>query len=95
MADIMKNSLNFEKMMRIYLRQARLKLEGDLTGTREAIRLIAGEKTRDFVEVMDIGLGREEREFLKMLIITSMHQSFCYGYGIGKIEGSTKDRIYM
>lgn len=95
MADIIKNSLNFEKMMRLYLRQARLKLDGDLTGTREAIRLIAAEKTRDFVEAMDMGLGREEREFLKMLIITSMHQSFCYGYGIGKIEGNTKDRIYL
>ena len=95
MADIIKNSMNFEKMMKLYLRQARLKLDGDLTGTREAIRLIAAEKARDFVEAMDIGLGKEEREFLKMLIITSMHQSFCYGYGIGKIEGNTKDKIYL
>lgn len=95
MADMLKNSVNFEKMMKLYLRQARLKLDGDLSGTREAIRLIAAEKTRDFVEAMDRGLNREERDFLKMLIVTSMHQSFCYGYGIGKIEGNTKDRIYL
>ena len=95
MADILKNSVNFEKMMRVYLRQARVKLDGDLSGTREAIRLIAAEKTKDFVEAMDMGLNREERDFLKMLIVTSMHQSFCYGYGIGKIEGNTKDRIYL
>ncbi|HEX2946865.1 MAG TPA: hypothetical protein VHT96_13005 [Clostridia bacterium] len=95
MADVIKNSVHFEKMMRLYLKQARLKLDGDLSGTREAIRLIAGEKMRDFVEAMDMGLGKEEREFLKTLIITSMHQSFCYGYGIGKIEGNTKDKIYL
>lgn len=95
MADMLKNSVNFEKMMKLYLRQARLKLDGDLSGTREAIRLIAAEKTKDFVEAMDRGLNREERDFLKMLIVTSMHQSFCYGYGIGKIEGNTKDRIYL
>lgn len=95
MADMLKNSVNFEKMMKLYLRQARLKLDGDLSGTREAIRLIAAEKTKDFVEAMDRGLNREERDFLEMLIVTSMHQSFCYGYGIGKIEGNTKDRIYL
>lgn len=95
MADMIKNSTNFEKMMKLYLKQARQKLDGDLTGTREAIRLIAFDKTRSFMETMDRGLSKEERDFLKALIITSMHQSFCYGYGIGKIEGNTNDRVYL
>lgn len=81
--------------MKLYLKQARDKLNGDFSGTREAIKLIAADKTKDFIQAMDRGLSKEEREFLKALIVTSMHQSFCYGYGIGKIEGNTNDRIFL
>jgi len=31
----------------------------------------------------------------KSLIMTSMRQSFCYGYGIGKFEGNTNERVYL
>ncbi len=90
-----RNSMDFERTIKRYLKQARDKLNGDLAGTREAIKLIAADKARDFVETMDRGLNREEREFLMAIIVASMHQSFCYGYGIGKIEGNTKDRIIL
>lgn len=95
MTDGIKNSACFEKTLKLYLKQARNKLNGDLIGTREAIRLIASDKTKDFIEAMDRGLNREEREFLKALIISSMHQSFCYGYGIGKIEGNTNEKVCL
>jgi hypothetical protein len=95
MADGIRNSAEFERTIKIYLKQARDKLNGDLAGTREAIRLIADDKAKDFIETMDRGLDKQEREFLKALIITSMHQSFCYGYGIGKIEGNTNSKVCL
>ena len=95
MANVSRNSVDFEKTIKEYLKQAREKLNGDLVGTREAIKLIAADKARDFMVTMDRGLDKEEREFLRAIIVTSMHQSFCYGYGIGKIEGNTKDRIFL
>lgn len=93
--DGIKNSVYFEKTLKLYLKQARNKLNGDLAGTREAIRLIASDRTKDFIGTMDRGLNKEERGYLKALIIASMHQSFCYGYGIGKIEGHTNDKVYL
>jgi len=95
MADVKRNCIDFEKTIKCYLKQAKVKLNGDLAGTREAIKLIAADKAQDFIEATDRGLDKEEREFLKAIIITSMHQSFCYGYGIGKIEGNTSDRIFL
>jgi hypothetical protein len=44
---------------------------------------------------MDRGLDKQEREFLSVLIQMSMYQSFCYGYGVGKIEGTTNSKIYL
>lgn len=85
----------FEKTIKEYLKQGREKLENDLTGTREAIKLIAEDKTRDFIRIMDRGLDKQEREFLNTLIVSSMFQSFCFGYGIGKMEGSTSQRVYL
>lgn len=86
---------DFEKTIKQYLKQGRDKLSRDLAGTREAIKLIAEDKTRDFLKTMDKGLDREEREFLSSLIVTGMYQSFCYGYGIGKLEGHTNERIIL
>ena len=95
MENAIVNSMDFEREIKCYLKQAKKKLNGDLIGTREAIKLIAADKARDFIATMDRGLDKEEREFLKALIITGMHQSFCYGYGIGKIEGNTNKRILL
>ena len=95
------NSLNredysgVEKSIRKYLKEGQEKLSKDLSGTREAIKLIAEDKTKDFMRVMDKGLNKEERSFMVDLIVTSMYQSFCYGYGIGKIEGHTDTRIIL
>jgi hypothetical protein len=95
MADKAKYQSDFERTLRLYLKQARDKLNSDLAGTREAIKLIAADKIRSFIEITDRGLSKEEREFLKSLIISSMRQSFCYGYGIGKFEGNTNERVFL
>ncbi len=97
MNEVRKNGNNsdFEKTIKQYLKQGREKLTKDLAGTREAIRLIADDKTRDFLRTMDRGLNKEERDFLSALIVTGMYQSFCYGYGIGKIEGHTNEKIIL
>jgi len=89
------NSYDFERTIKEYLHQAKEKLETDLAGTREAIRLIAEKKTRDFMQASDMGLDKNDRMLLKQLIITSMYQSFCYGYGIGKIEGKTDCKVFL
>ena len=86
---------NFEKMIKEYLKQARAKLEYELTGTREAMKLISKEKTKEFIKTMDRGLDEEEREYLSNLIVSSMYQSFCYGYGIGKIEGKNENKVII
>lgn len=88
-------SQKFENILKDYLQQGKEKLENELTGTREAIKLIARDKTKSFMMSMDLGLDEEERKFLHSLIVTSMYQSFCYGYGIGKIEGDTKQKVCL
>lgn len=88
-------SANFEEIIREYLKQGRNKLMNELPGTREAIRLVANEKMRDFMKTTDKGLDRYERNYLTTLIIACMYQAFCYGYGIGKMEGSTKSNIFL
>jgi len=88
-------SSNFESTIKEYIKQGKSKLDNDLVGTREAIKLIAKDKTKDFIKTMDKGLDKGEREFLSTLIVSSMYQSFCYGYGIGKIEGKTSDKIFL
>jgi hypothetical protein len=88
-------SQTFETIIKDYLHQGKEKLEKDLAGTREAIKLIARDKTRNFMRTMDMGLNEEERNCLHSLIVTSMYQSFCYGYGIGKIEGDTKQKVCL
>lgn len=97
MASIKKaNETNdFESIIKEYLRQGKEKLDKELIGTREAIKLIAKDKIREFIKSMDKGLDKDEREFLGALIVSSMYQSFCYGYGIGKLEGSTKSKVYL
>ncbi len=90
-----KKEYDFESTIREYLKQGREKLINDLTGTREAIKIIAKDKTRDFMLVTDKGLNKEERDYLIEVIVSSMYQTFCYGYGIGKIEGSTNNKIYL
>ena len=96
MEDVRNNTENnFEITIKEYLKQGREKLEKDLAGTREAMKIIAGEKTRDFIKTMDKGLDKNEREFLSKVIISSMYQAFSYGYGIGKVEGKTNKKVFI
>ena len=88
-------STDFEKTIRQYLQQGMEKLENDLAGTREAIKLIAAERTKEFMRVMDKGLNKGERDYLSAIVMASMYQSFCYGYGIGKMEGRTNNKIFL
>ena len=90
-----RNIGNFEQTIKEYLRQGKEKLTNDLSGTREAIKLIAEDKTKDFLKTMDKGLDKDERDYLSALIVSGMYQSFCYGYGIGKIEGCSNKRIML
>ena len=78
MANKAINRSDFEKTLRLYLKQAREKLDGDLPGTRDAIKPIAADKSRIFSEITVSCLSKDEREFLKSLIISSMRYSFCY-----------------
>ena len=96
MEDISKYSgETFEKTIKEYLKQGKDKLENDLAGTREAMKIIAGEKTKDFIRTMDKGLDKNERDFLSKVIISSMYQAFTYGYGIGKVEGKTNKKVFI
>jgi hypothetical protein len=94
-ANMYDDENDIESTIREYLKQGKKKLANDLAGTREAIKIIAMEKTREFIMTMDKGLDKQERQFLNSLIIRSMYQSFCYGYGIGKIEGRTNNKIIL
>jgi len=94
-ADRPVNSNNFEDILKEYLKQGKERLDKELIGTREAIKMVASDKTREFIKIADKGLAREEREFLSQLIVSSMHQSFCYGYGIGKMEGVNGRRVML
>ena len=78
-----------------YTVEANGKLNDQFTGTRQAIRLIAGEKVREFMVTGDIGLNKEEKELLAAFIAGGMMQSFSLGYGVGKVEGETKKQVYL
>lgn len=85
----------FEQSIKRYLEQARRKLLHELEGTRGAIKLLAKDKVQDFIRVSDIGFDKEEIKMLNDMVVSSMYQSFCYGYGIGKMEGVTNKKIIL
>ena len=78
-----------------YTIEANGKLNDQYTGTKQAIRLIAEEKVREFMVTGDIGLNKEEKELLVAFIAGGMMQSFSLGYGVGKVEGETKKQVYL
>lgn len=86
---------DFEVQIKEYLKQGREKLDSDLEGTREAIKIIARDRIKDFIHVTDKGLDKREYVVLRNIIEESMHRSFCYGYGIGKIEGINNKKIFL
>ncbi|HHU48579.1 MAG: hypothetical protein ACOYEH_08460 [Caldicoprobacterales bacterium] len=82
-------------LIREYTLEANTKLDDQYNGTREAIRLIAQEKASDFILKGDVGLRLEEKQLLIDIIAGSMMQSFSLGYGVGKVEGSTRKAVYL
>ncbi len=90
-----KSEKSFEIIIKEYLEQARHKLMNELEGTRCAIKLLAQDKAQDFMRTTDIGFDKNEIKMLNNMIISSMYQSFCYGYGIGKIEDTTNKKIIL
>ncbi|NLU36547.1 MAG: hypothetical protein GXX01_05975 [Clostridiales bacterium] len=82
-------------LIREYIVEANVKLDDQFNGTKEAIRLIAEEKAGSFILRGDIGLNIEEKQLLTDIIAGSMMQSFSLGYGVGKVEGSTKKNVYL
>jgi hypothetical protein len=83
------------KLIKKFTQEGNLKLDKQYSGTREAILQISREKVQEYIRKGDIGLGKEERELLVLVIAGSMMQSFSLGYGIGKVEGLTDKSIYL
>ncbi len=81
---------DFEKILREYLRQAKSKLEHEYTSTREAMKLVAENKTKEFMQTMDRGLDREERDYLSSLIVSGMYQSFVMDMELEKLKEKVK-----
>lgn len=82
-------------MIKEYTIEGNTKLDEHFTGTKQAIRIIAEEKVKEFMMTGDVGLGSEERELLAAFIAGGMMKSFSLGYGVGKVEGLTKKQIYL
>lgn len=84
-----------DKLIKEYLEEARNRLETEFAGTREAIRQISEEKVMEYLVFTDKDLSKDERALLSAVFTFSMYQSFCYGYGIGRVEGSTSKKVYL
>lgn len=84
-----------DQLIKQFTKEGNSKLEKQYTGTRKAIMQIAYEKMQEYMRVGDVGLGKEEREILTLIIAGSMMQSFALGYGIGKVEGLTDKQIFL
>ena len=82
-------------LVKKFTKEGNMKLDKQYVGTRQAILQISREKMQEYMRIGDIGLGEEERELLVLIIAGSMMQSFCLGYGIGKVEGLTDKSIYL
>jgi len=85
----------FEAKMRAHMEHASSRLENDFMGSKQAMILQAMDKVREFQLACDTILEEDAKEFLTLLIIGSMFQSFSYGYGIGKIEGETLKKVML
>lgn len=87
--------MNMGDMIKEYTKLGNKRLDEQYSGTKQAILLIASEKVRDFMRTGDKGLSKDERELLAKLIGNAMFQSFSLGFGVGKVEGLTKKKVYL
>lgn len=85
----------FENEMRTHINHAKKRLDNDFLGSREAMFELAEERAKQFQLACDVIFGEEEREILLSLIVGSMFQAFSYGFGIGKVEGETLQKIIL
>ena len=85
----------FEKQKKTHIYHAKKRLDNDFLGSREAMFELAEEKSKQFQVACDVVFGNEEREILMALIGGSMLQAFSYGYGIGKVEGETLQKVIL
>lgn len=90
-----EENLDVEELIRKYLTEAKSRLGNEFVGTREAIKQISEEKIMEYLVFTDKTMAKKERDLLKEVFVSSMHQAFCYGYGIGKTEEITKKKIYL
>lgn len=89
------HGMKVDEMLREYTREGNKKLDKQYSGTRQAILDLARDKVREFIKTADVGLDKDSREMLVLIIAGSMMQSFSLGYGIGKLEGKTDKQIYL
>lgn len=92
---IKEESPSVEKLIKEYIEEARSRLETEFVGTREAIKQISEEKVTEYLVYTDKNMSKDERALLSAVFTLSMYQSFCYGYGIGRVEGSTSKKVYL
>ena len=89
----MRNNENRRLNQRIYP-EANTKLDDQYNGTREAIRLIAQEKASDFILKGDVGL-RLRKAAVNRYHCRKHDAKLFPGYGVGKVEGSTRKAVYL
>ncbi len=85
----------FENRMKFYLNEAQYRLGNDFSASREAMLSIAKDKVKQFQLASDNAMKNEEKEILMLMIVGSMFQAFSYGYGIGKVEEESLQKIVM
>ncbi|MBZ4646956.1 MAG: hypothetical protein PWR27_542 [Petroclostridium sp.] len=87
--------VDFQARMKQNISQAKERLDSDFMGSKEAMLSLAVEKVRQFQIASDTVFENEEKEILTLLIVGSMFQAFSYGYGIGKVEGETLQKVIL
>ena len=88
-------SFSFEQKMKENIKQAKKRLDSDFKGSKEAMLLQAMDKVKQFQIACDTILGMEEKEILTFMLLNSMFQTFSYGYGIGRVEGETLEKVVL
>jgi len=83
------------ELIKSFAREGSIKLNGQYTNIKEAMFELSQEKVQEFMRMADVGLAREEREFLAMMFARCMAQGFAVGYGLGKAEGLTDQQIFV
>lgn len=79
--------MKIDHYIRAFTREGCEKLNKQYTGTRQAMKVIAGEKVQEFMRIGDVGLSKEDRSLLASILVRSMMQGFSLGYGVGRVEG--------